>query len=256
MYINLNHRHPPVNSLPTYFGQHKKEFYFHGFVWISLFLLIFSISFVYSEAYLYLATLPLMTITQSSYFIVTNLCELFHIKLYLSFIISSFVTFFLFLFQFWFFLAPSLVKQTNKWILHLFSLFLFLMSLSLKLIYNWLIPQMWSFFLNFNTTTTLTALTISFEPNLYDYILLLSQTIFYMLLILQYPFGLFLILRCQILTVHQFIKFRKLFYIKFFILTSLLTPPDLLSQSLIFGCWVGCIELIIFYFLFQKYKWI
>ena len=194
-----------------------------------------------------------MIITQSSYFIVTNLLELFHLKLYLSVIISSFVTFFLFLFQLWFFLAPSLVQQTNKWILQLFSLFLVLMSLSLKLIYHLLIPQMWSFFLSFNSTTTLTALTISLEPSLYDYILLLSQTIFYMLLILQYPFSLFLILRFQILTVTQLIKFRKLFYIKIFILTSLLTPPDLLSQSLIFGCWIGCVELMIFYFLFRKY---
>lgn len=231
----------------TYFSKHKQELYFQILLVLSFSSLTFLLTFYFSDLLIYWMTNPLITLLDSTYFIITDLKELFSIKIAISTLISMVLTFILLLNQSWFFIAPGLYKKDNQFVLTLLCTFILTLFTSFYIIYVYLIPQMWFFFISFYTITDPTVLIIALEPNLSEYLSLICKTGWYMLILLQYPFCLLFLLRLQLIQFTQLIQFRKLFYIKIFILSSLLSPPDITSQFLIFS-WFACgMESFIFY---------
>lgn len=236
----------------TYFHQHKQEFYFQSLLLFSTGGILFVITFYFSDLLIYWMANPLITLLDSTHFIITDIKELFSLKLSIAILISSIMIFILFLGQSWFFIAPGLYKKDNQFILMLLNVFIFTLVGSFYLIYTYLLPQMWLFFLRFYTITDPATLVITLEPNLSDYLKLLFQTGWYMLVLLQYPFCLVFLLRIHFFQFYQFIRFRKLLYIKIFILSALLSPPDLSSQLLIFSWFALGIECVMAGYYFNK----
>jgi len=236
----------------TYFEYHKKEFYFHSCLFLSLLSLLISIIFNYSDLLLYWLTRPLTTISKSPYLIITDITELFSLKVYITLTTSLFIAIGLLGYQSWLFLAPGLYKYQNKLIFVLLSTFFAFLGIFLFEIYYYLIPQMWYFFLGFNTIEDPTTFIITFEPKLDNYIHLMFKVIGYIILVLQYPFLLFLLLKINVLQSIHLVKFRKIIYVKLFIISTLIAPPDVWSQGIIFiGLTVG-MEGILIYSFFQK----
>lgn len=236
----------------TYFHQHQKEFYFHLGLLLVIGGSLFSFFFFTCDPFLYWLTYPLLQLLDAPLFIVTDIIELFSIKLYVASVLSGLISLGLFLGQCWWFLAPGLYKKDNQLV------FFFIITFSLTFlgfsygIYTFLLPQMWSFFLSYHTMRDPTILMITFEPHLFDYLTLLFQTVFYMLLLLQYPLILIILLRMKIFHLGQFIQYRKVLYLQLFILSSFIAPPDLISQSILCIGLVGSLESVFFYECFIK----
>lgn len=238
--------------MKTYFLKHLKDLKFHFLLFFSLLILTFTISYIFSDQWIYLLIKPLIYLKKSNYFIFTDIIEIFYIKILLSIILSLFISIFCGFFQFWFFLAPGLYKKENFLILKIIIVFLILFFISLNFIFIYIIPNAWKFFIEFEKTTHPFLFNIYLEPQLYNYLLFIIKILFYTNILFQYPFLILLLLLFKIISIQQIIKFRKFFYIKVLIMSSLIAPPDIWSQIIIFTCLIILIELFIFIFFLIK----
>ena len=238
--------------MTTFFLNHLKEVKLHFLLIIFLTLTFFSISFYYSDQWFYVLIYPLIQIKQSNYFIVTDLIEIFNLKLTLSFILSVIGITLIFILQVWIFLAPGLYKHENKLICQIFSIFLVGLSISITLVFFYLIPNMWCFFYDYEKTEHPFLFNLYLEPKLSNYILFLLKILGFITLFLQYPLLIFVLLQIKIITIYQLTKFRKLFYLKILIIASLIAPPDISSQLIIFVILVFFMEFMICSFFILK----
>lgn len=238
-------------SIP--FLNHIKHLKIHFILWCVLMFIFFGISYLYSNQWLYLLIKPLITLKKSNYFIVTDLIEIFYLKLSVSAILSLFFSLFSFLFQSWFFLSTGLYKHENKLILKLLSIFLLFLIGSMFIVFYYIIPNAWYFFLNFDKTNHPFLFNFYLEPKLYNYVFFLIKTFCFTIICFHYPLIIFIFLILKIINIHQLTKFRKLFYVKVLIIASLIAPPDIWSQIIIFLLLIMLIEsfIFIFYILIQ-----
>lgn len=238
--------------MKTLFLNHANELKFHFLLFFFLFLSFFIISYYYSDQWIYLLIQPLIYLKKSNYFIFTDIIEIFSIKIILSVILSVFFTILCGFFQFWFFLAPGLYKKENIFIIKILIFFLFLFIISLYFIFIYLIPNAWQFFIEFEKTSHPYLFNIYLEPQLYNYLIFIIKILFYTNLLFQYPFLIFLLLIFKVISIKQITKFRKFFYLKLLILSSIIAPPDIWSQIIIFICLTIIIEIFIFFYFILK----
>ena len=167
-------------------------------------------------------------------------------------ILAIFISIFGGLFQFWFFLAPGLYKKENFLIIKIIIIFLILFLISLNFIFIYIIPNAWKFFIEFEKPMHPFLFNVYLEPQLYNYLFFTIKILLYTNILFQYPFLILLLLLFKIISVEQIIKFRKFFYIKILIMSSLIAPPDIWSQIIIFICLAVLVELFIFIFFLIK----
>ena len=185
------------------------------------------------------------------YFITTNIVDVF----YVSLSVGSFVSFhFLILiscYHFFSFLIPALFNfEYNKLKLIVFVFFL-IFTLSILIYHLVILPFICEFFLTFQKSCNINIFFeakiteyFNFYKNFYNIIVLVSQ-IFAVIIVNL------LFVNEQVLFVK---KFRKIIYLGFIVFSTLITPPDVVSQLLIsFFLIISC-ELLIFNILFIKYK--
>lgn len=237
----------------TYFFKHLKDLQLQIILSICLFLLLFIVSYIYSDQWIYLLIKPLIDLKKSNYLIFTDIVEIFLIKLFLSLFISSIISILCFFFQIWFFLSPGLFKKENTLILKILIIFSIILTISLIFIFTILIPNTWKFFIKFEDIKHPFLYKIYLEPKLYNYILFLIKILFLTTILFQYPFLIFILLMYNIIDINFIIKFRRIFYLKILLLASLIAPPDIWSQIIIFIILIILIEIfILFYFILKK----
>lgn len=220
--------------MTTPFQTHCQDVKRHLFLFLALLGILFGITFYYSDQWLYLLMAPLIQIKHSNYFIITDLMEIFSLKLTGALLLSWVIMGLMGLFQGWWFVAPGLYKYENWAIGQILSLFVLLFGFSLYGMGGYLVPHLWCFFYGYETTAYPFLFQWTFEPKLANYILLFLTTLGWMTFVSQYPLVLFLLVKTHILTLSQLTRARKLIYCQLLLVASLLAPPDISSQLLIF----------------------
>lgn len=238
--------------MTTYFLKHVKDLQFQIVLFCFLLITLCSLSFIYSDQWIYILIKPLLLLQDYKYFIVTDLIELFYLKLYLSMTLSFYIALLCILFQSWFFCAPGLYKSENKIIFMLLVSFLITILILFYIIFSFLIPHLWFFFTNVDKKSYSFIFNIFFEPKLDIYVFFILKTIFLIILMFQYPFAIIVGLSLNIITLQQLTKFRKLFYLKILLIASIMAPPDVWSQISIFSLLFIFIELILLIFFICK----
>lgn len=237
----------------TYFFKHLKDLQLQIILYICLYISFFIISYIYSDQWIYILIKPLIYIKKSNYLIFTDIIEIFLIKMILSLFISFILSLLCFFFQLWFFLSPGLFKRENILIFKILIIFSILLIISFYYIFMYIIPNAWKFFIEFENTKHPFLYKIYLEPKLYDYILFIIKILFITTISFQYPFLIFILLIYKIINIKHIIKFRKIFYLKILLIASLITPPDIWSQIIIFVLLVILIEMfLLFYFIIEK----
>ena len=144
-----------------------------------------------------------------------------------------FLTFPILLFQIWKFIAPALYQHEK----HIFTGFLvatpILFFAGGACVYYLVLPQVWPFFLSFQTSADQTALPIQLEARVSEYLNLIMTLIFAFGLCFQMPIILGLLARSGVLDAQLLRAGRKFAVIGVFIVAAFLTPPDLISQILL-----------------------
>lgn len=165
--------------------------------------------------------------------IYTNLTEAFFTAIKISFLTALFLTLPVILNQIWKFVAPGLYAKEQRALLPFFVATPVLFLLGACLVYFFIMPLAWSFFLGFQTSGAETVLPIQLEAKIGDYLALIISLIFAFGLCFQLPVLLMLLARAGFVTADDLAGKRKYAIVCAFLVAAPLTPPDIISQTLL-----------------------
>lgn len=217
-------------SYYQYYTEIKNRLILLAFAW--LFSLV--ICYLNKEALLFIlinSTKYVSLHDLKPYFIFTNISEIFQVYVELIIFLSNQIALAMIGYHILMFLSLGLYKFEFIKLKFSYKVFLTSWIFSILLLCKFIIPFSWNFFLNFQENSNgIQPISFFFEAKIADY--------------LNYFISLYYIcfINCQFLTILIFFltnigdalgkikAFRKLFYFIFVIFSTIITPPDVISQ--------------------------
>lgn len=185
------------------------------------------------------------------YFIFTEVTEIFNVYLDLILFIANQIGVFILFYQIFMFLSLGLYRFEFLKLKFALKVFVISWVFSTILLYKLIIPFSWKFFLSFQeSSSTLQPFSLFFETKLIEYFHYFTNMYYICLISCQFLGILAIILTSLNEDFKQTKIFRKLFYLIFVIFSTIVTPPDVISQICI------SLSLIITYELLLMVKFI
>ncbi len=162
--------------------------------------------------------------------IFTALHEAFFTYIKVAFFAALFLSFPFIAIQIWMFIAPGLYKNEKR----AFAPFLIATPILFfaggGLVYYFIFPLAWSFFLSFESVGGAGALPIQLEAKVDQYLSLVMRLIFAFGLCFELPVIMTLLGRVGMVTSKGMKEKRKYAIVLAFVAAAVLTPPDVISQ--------------------------
>ena len=162
--------------------------------------------------------------------IYTALHEAFFTYIKVSFFAALFIAFPFIANQFWRFVAPGLYREEKKTLLPYLILSPILFFIGGALVYYFIFPLAWKFFISFETPDIAGGVAIQLEAKVNEYLSLVMRLIFAFGISFQLPILLTLMAHAGLATSRGLAAKRKYALVMVFIAAAILTPPDLISQ--------------------------
>lgn len=229
-----------------YYKEIKNRFVLILFAWI----FCFNTSYYYKETILFLlvnTNNAFLSLNNQSYFIFTNVAEIFYVYFELVIFCSNQISLSILFYQLIMFLSLGLYQFEFARLKFAFQLFVTTWLLSSALLFKIVIPFSWKFFLSFQETSVNSkVLSFFFEAKLNEYLDYLMRLYYICLISCQF----LVVLIVSLINLSEKLKktkmFRKLFYLIFVVFSTIVTPPDVLSQILVSSILIVVYELLTF----------
>ena len=217
----------------TFLQLHLSELKHHGFIILINFFYSFLVSYIFSDQLIYLLINNLICSDMLKYFICTSITEILVTNVFIAIFISTFISIQVFFVLSWFFIYRGLYQFENFLFIKFYLFFLIFNFFIINGIFKDIIPCIWNFLLNLNFSSSY-IVTIYFEPKIDKYFYFILSSFIYIFVVCIYFYSLFFVLINNIINIQIIINLRKLFHLKILILSSLITPPDILNLIILF----------------------
>jgi sec-independent protein translocase protein TatC len=228
-----------------YYKEIKNRFILTFFAW----MFCLSTSYYYKETILFAlvdSSNLFLNSDEKPYFIFTNVTEVFYVYIQLILFISNQITVIILVYQVLIFLSLGLYQYELKRVKSLLQLFLLTWLAALFLLFNFVVPLTWKFFLSFQKDSTdKQFVSFFFEAKLSEYIQYFIDLYYVSLINCQFLVLLLIILNTVNEKLRKTKTFRKFFYLIFVIFSTIVTPPDVFSQIFISGVLIVIYECVI-----------
>lgn len=228
--------------MKKYFKELKNRFLILLFSYICTFL----ITYLYKEILLF-TLIDVNLIVYS--FIVTNIIEIFSVYIDLLICINFQIIFLFLCYHVFVFLSYAFLKTEYYYTIFFIKLIILSWLTSLLLASYLIIPMTWNFFLDFQNLLLNQSFDLYFEPKLDEY-LTFCISLYYICTIYFQVFLTFLLIFSYM--IKNVKRFRKLYYFGFVIFSTLISPPDIISQIFISCFLILFYESLLVFFIFKK----
>jgi len=197
-------------------------------------LVLFFISYGFADEIYAFLVQPLADILQDlggeRRMIYTALHEAFFTQIKVAAWTAFFVGFPLIAMQVWLFVAPGLYRNEKAALLPFLVATPVLFFLGGAMVYYFIFPLAWKFFLSFETVAGAGGLPIQLEAKVDQYLSLVMRLIFAFGVCFELPVVMTLLARVGMVTSAGMKDKRKYAIVAAFVAAAILTPPDVISQ--------------------------
>lgn len=187
-----------------------------------------------------------------NYFIFTNVTDLVFIYLKLIYFFISQITLLMFIYHLFAFLNTTFSKQEYYFTIYFLKFFLVIWVSGIFLSKYIFIPYSWEFFLSFQKIISDDYISLYFEPKINDYFSfcfnIYNICVFYCQV---FAVLFYLIWMYNIKSMRNVKVWRRFHYFGFFILSTVITPPDIFSQLIISLSFIFFYEIFIFFLILK-----
>ena len=156
-----------------------------------------------------------------------NAPDVFFTYLKIALVLSIFVTAPITFYQIWAFITPGLYQHERKLFLGFFFASLILLFSGAAFAFYAVFPMIFSFFLSFSSDS------IQAMPAIKEYLTLVLKLLFAFGVSFQVPIVVIALVRLDIMDVQAMADKRRYVIVWAFILSAILTPPDIISQIML-----------------------
>jgi sec-independent protein translocase protein TatC len=210
------------------FMEHLIEFRDRVLRSVAAVLVIFAGLFSFSnELYMYISEPIREFLPESSTMIATEVASPFLTPFKLTLVLSMFAAMPYILYQAWAFLAPGLYQREKKIVIPLFISSVLLFYAGMAFAYYVVFPLVFLFF------TSIAPEGISVMPDIRSYLDFVLKLFFAFGLSFEIPIAVVILSWMGVVEPYNLAKKRPYVFVLCFVLGMLLTPPDIISQTLL-----------------------
>ena len=217
-----------MTNIYKYYNELKNRIFLLILTWITTIL----VSYIYKEVLLFLIIKPSLSFSNQSvtYFIFTDVTEVFSVYFKIIMFLGNHIILLFTLYHLILFFYLGLYNSEFKKLNFALKTVSIIFVLSVLVFHYILLPTSWHFFLSFQSFTLLKSVDLYFESKLNEYLTFYITSYYICVCYCQILVLMIFFFEYIKTSIEKIRRFRKVLYCTFITVSTLITPPDVISQ--------------------------